>query len=237
MAKQGEKDYLRNIGEGALQHALNKPFSDPDCGALLMEIGAVMALLPPPPGKLLDLGCGTGWTSRFFARRGYTATGQDISPDAVRHATERAQAEGLDNLCFVESDYEALAFVEAFDCAVFFSSLHHATDEAAAMRAVYRALRPGGVCVTSEPGYGHAASAESRQAARDYGVTEKDMPPALIRRLGRAAGFREFAVYPHADALQKALYAPGPVRMGPGLIRGARTWAFARRNGIVWMRK
>ena len=237
MAKQGEKDYLKNIGEGALQHALNKPYSDPDCGALLMEIGAVMALLPAPPGDLLDLGCGTGWTSRFFARRGYTVTGQDISPDAVRHSTERAQADGLTELHFIESDYESLAFVEMFDCAVFFSSLHHATDEAAAIRAVYRALRPGGVCVTSEPGHGHAASPESQQAARDYGVTEKDMPPALIRRLGREAGFREFAVYPHADALQKALYAPGPVRMGSGLIRGTKAWAFARRNGIVWMRK
>ncbi len=241
MAKQGEIDYLKNIGEGARGHAVNKPFSDPECGALLMEIGAVMALLPPPPATLLDLGCGTGWTSCFLARRGYDVTGQDISADAVRHAAEKARREGIENVRFLESDYESLDFDGAFDCAVFFSSLHHAEDEAAAMGAVYRALKPGGVCVTSEPGCGHSATPESVQAVKEYGVTEKDMPPGAVIALGRAVGFTDFAVFPHAEALQKALYTAGKVRMGLGFFRNSeaalRALFLKRRNGIVRMCK
>ena len=79
MAKQGEIDYLKNIGQDGIQHAVHKPFSDPECGKYLSELGAVFTLLPPPPARLLDIGCGTGWTSRFFARRGYEVVGIDMA--------------------------------------------------------------------------------------------------------------------------------------------------------------
>ena len=69
MAKNGEIDYLKNLGEEGINHALNKPFSDTDCvGNILIQIGTVIGLLPPAPKNLLDLGCGTGWTSCFFRK-------------------------------------------------------------------------------------------------------------------------------------------------------------------------
>src|SRR5262245_39004338 len=94
MGKQGEIDYLRNLSEPEVRHAKHKPFSDTGCGAYLMEIGAVMSLLPVPPARLLDVGCGTGWTSRFFAHRGYDVVGLDIAPDMVDHAEELRVREG-----------------------------------------------------------------------------------------------------------------------------------------------
>ena len=51
-----------------------------------------------------------------------------------------------------------MPFVEDFDAAFFFDSLHHSVDEEAALRMVCRVLRPNGVCITSEPGDGHARS-------------------------------------------------------------------------------
>src|SRR5882724_7528324 len=129
MAKQGEIDYLKNIGEAGVRHAINKPFSDAECDRFLMEIGLVLSLLPPPPCRLLDVGCGTGWTSVFFARRGYDVVGVDISPDMIGHARERPDARALPQLQFLVSDYEDLRFTEEFDCAVFFDALHHAVDE------------------------------------------------------------------------------------------------------------
>lgn len=66
MSKKGEIDFLKKIGEDRVHHAVKKPFSDPDCGRYLIEIGIIRTLLPQPPKKLLDLGCGTGWTSIFL---------------------------------------------------------------------------------------------------------------------------------------------------------------------------
>jgi len=197
MAKLGEINYLRNLGDEGIHHAINKPFSDPACHVYLAQIGAVMSLLPPPPARLLDLGCGTGWTSVFFAKRGYEVAGVDIAPDMIEQANLLKEKEGLDNLTFAVCDYEELRYSECFDCAVFYDSLHHAVDEALAVRKAYQALRPGGICVANEPGKGHATSPEAMRAVERFGVTEKEMPPSRIIELAREAGFRQSYVFPH----------------------------------------
>lgn len=201
MAKQGEIDYLKNAGEAGLSHAMAKPFSDDGCAQMLIDIGIVMHLLPPPPARLLDLGCGTGWTSVFFARRGYEVTGQDIAPDMIAAATALRDRHGLANLRLIESDYESLAFESEFDCAVFFDSLHHAVDEEAALRSAFRALRPGGVLVTHEPGEGHTKSPATQAAVARYGVTEKDMPPRHIVALARSIGFSGSRILVNSERL------------------------------------
>jgi ubiquinone/menaquinone biosynthesis C-methylase UbiE len=209
MAKSGEIAYLNNLGEAGVWHSVHKPFSDSNCADYLAQFGAILNLLPPPPARLLDLGCGTGWTSLFFARRGYQVVGVDISPDMIRHAGDCGIEAGLDNLDFVVGDYEELDFAGEFDAAVFYDSLHHAVDEEAALRAAYRALKPGGICVTSEPGEGHHESVAAREAVLRFNVTEKDMPPHHIIALGRRVGFRGFHVYPHAIYVHSYLYRQG----------------------------
>jgi len=196
VVKQGEIDYLKNIGEDDARLAYDKPFSYPACSKNLVDLGIIMALLPPPPARLLDLGCGTGWTSAFFARRGYRVTGQDIAPDMIEFSERNRARYEAQNLDFVLSDYESLEFGDPFDCAVFYDSLHHAVDERAALQSAYRALRPGGVLITHEPGQGHSLSPEARSAAERYGVTEKDMPPAHIRDLCREIGYSTFEFLP-----------------------------------------
>jgi len=65
MPKAGELTYLQKLGPAGRQHALDKPFSDSLCWRYLIDIGAILSLLPPPPARLLDLGAGSGWTSVF----------------------------------------------------------------------------------------------------------------------------------------------------------------------------
>jgi SAM-dependent methyltransferase len=110
----------------------------------------------------------------------------------IRFAERNRDRYEAQNLDFVVSDYESLNFAEPFDCAVFYDSLHHAVDERAALAGVYRALRPGGVLITHEPGAGHSTSEESIRAMELYGVTEKDLPPAHIRDLCAEIGFAKF---------------------------------------------
>jgi SAM-dependent methyltransferase len=196
VTKSGEIQYLQNLDEAGRWHAANKPFSDAQCHELLEDISASLALLPPPPGRLLDLGCGTGWTSSFFASRGYDVVGLDIASDMIAVANRVRDQAGLSNLTYLERDYEQLDYHEEFDIAVFFDSLHHAADEAMTLRRAFEALKPGGMCVTHEPGAGHGSTAVAREAVKKYDVTEKEMHPRKVIALGREAGFREFFVFP-----------------------------------------
>ena len=59
------------------------------------------------PGRALDLGCGTGRNARYLARRGWGATGVDMSGEALRVAAEKATADQLEVL-FVRGDVTRL---------------------------------------------------------------------------------------------------------------------------------
>jgi len=206
MTKQGEKEYLKNLGEDGIEHSINKPFSDDNCGGYLAEISAIMTLLPKSPAKLLDLECGAGWTSCFFAKAGYNVLGQDISGDMIDCANINKNKEQLKNLSFVVSDYENMDFDNEFDCAVFFDSLHHAMDENKALTKAYQALKFGGICIASEPGLGHKNNLIAKNAVKKYNVTEKSMSPAHIIKIGKEVGFKKFAIYPHAKSLNDIIY-------------------------------
>ena len=193
MPKLGEINYLKSAGADGIDHARNKPFSDSSCGRYLGDLGLVMALLPSPPARILDLGVGSGWTTAFLARRGYEMVGRDICPDMIALADENLDKTCVESPRFEVGDYESMAYRDEFDAVLFHDSLHHAENEHAALSATYDALQPGGICVTVEPGEGHAKV--SRAAAKQFGVTEKDMPPHHIIAIGRALGFRQFRVY------------------------------------------
>jgi SAM-dependent methyltransferase len=196
MPKLGEINYLQSIGAGGIEHALNKPFADEWCGRYLADLGLVMQLLPSPPARVLDLGVGPGWTTAFLARRGYDVIGRDICPDMIELAEQNRDRYDAHTAAFEVGDYESMPYRGEFDAALYYDALHHAEDERAALAATYAALKPGGVCVTVEPGEGHAAA--SAEIAARLGVTEKDMPPHHIIAIGRSVGFRQFRVYARA---------------------------------------
>lgn len=243
MPTQGEFEYFKNIGEAGMDHASNKPWSDEHCGLLLMELGAIMGLLPSK-GKLLDLGCGTGWTSVLFAKRGYEVTGQELVPEAIEAAKKLKDENGLQNLEFIECDFESLPFNKEFDIAVFFDCLHHSLDEVKALEGVYRSLKPGGICITSEPGVGHARS--SKEVMAKYGVTERDMNPGKIIRAAKKVGFTSWSVHPHSSHLYLSLYRSreggrvSKILKLPGMRTLAAIFSLAiykHLSGIVVLRK
>jgi SAM-dependent methyltransferase len=50
----------------------------------------LLSLVPPPPARVADLGCGTGTLSLVLAEEGYAVDGIDFSPEMVRRATAKA---------------------------------------------------------------------------------------------------------------------------------------------------
>ncbi|HEX6699630.1 MAG TPA: methyltransferase domain-containing protein [Gaiellaceae bacterium] len=111
-------------------------FADGDSGRSARAI--VLRLLGPGPGKLLDLGCGTGAHTAAFVEAGWDATGVDVSEDQLRLALARG-------LHVVRADAAALPFNDAtFDAAVSIFTHTDMDDFAGAVRETARVLRPGG---------------------------------------------------------------------------------------------
>jgi SAM-dependent methyltransferase len=99
------------------------------------------------PCRIVDLGCGAGNYSVWLAERGFEVTGIDISPQAIRHATELAGRKGV-TCRFVAADL--LGSLEeyhgSFDLALDWEVLHHIfpKDRARYVRNIYDMLGPGG---------------------------------------------------------------------------------------------
>src|SRR5262245_62686061 len=70
---------------------------------------------------VLDIGCGTGQTTRQAARtaRAGSALGVDVRAPAIERARELARAEGLRNVTFERADAQVYRFAEErFDVAI-----------------------------------------------------------------------------------------------------------------------
>jgi SAM-dependent methyltransferase len=166
----------------------------------------------------------------MLAKSGYEVVGQDVNAEAIDLARANPMFSNLPSQpTFLVADYENLPFAGEFDAVVFFDSLHHAIDMAAALRRVFRALTPGGIMIASEPGFGHAKQA--REVMREFAVTDQDAPPSRTIALGRAAGFAQARIYPHAELLGPALYQPASA-FGR-ILRLLHHTLLARRNGIT----
>ncbi len=232
--KAGEKAYYRRLGADGVAHARGKPFSDAECGKYLVDMGALLSMLEPAPRRVLDLGCGTGWTSLFMARAGYAVTGVDLAEDAVAVARELAREEGVTTVSFVAADYESFTAEGEYDYVLFYDALHHAEDERAALATAYRALKPGGVVFAFEPGAGHHRSAGAQKAVATYGVHEKDMPPRKVWKLGRALGFRRALFLPLPRQIGASLYRRDYLRQSSaGALWIERLWGYARALGRI----
>jgi SAM-dependent methyltransferase len=96
---------------------------------------------------VLDVGCGTGHTTREAARiaAAGSATGIDASARMIDRARELTEAEGLRNITFVHADAQAHRFPpERFDAAISRFGTMFFDDSLAAFANIARALRPAG---------------------------------------------------------------------------------------------
>ena len=103
---------------------------------------------PPPPGRALDLGCGTGTNPLFLAGRGWEVVGVDFSSVAIEAAELKLEASGAPGVSFLRADVTQLAgsglhgpFDFVLDIGCFHSVPLAGRD--AYVREVSRVARPG----------------------------------------------------------------------------------------------
>jgi len=96
---------------------------------------------------VLDIGCGTGQTTRDAARlaRAGSALGVDTSAAAIERAHHLARAQRLHNVSFEHADAQVHRFArERFDLAISRFGTMFFADPVAAFANIGRALRPAG---------------------------------------------------------------------------------------------
>ena len=143
-----------------------------------------------PGASVIDVGCGSGWTTLFLAEAGFEALGYDLAPANVELARGRAARWGS-SARFEVADMDALPGGPPADAALIFDALHHTAGQAAALRGVHDRLKPGGWLLLGEPTWLHRLSPEARRVRRERGWLERGLTLHGLRRDLRAGGFGE----------------------------------------------
>lgn len=217
-------------------------------------VGAAALAAAPPPGRVLDVGCGTG---RVLAEldHGYERLGVDADPMAIEHARSRAD----DGVRFELGDVLGLPCADDWaDVVVCLDVLTDdgVADPVAAVRELRRTLRPGGLALIQVPAHpwlrsGHDVGARiARRHDREglAGLLEEGdlrvermthrvtavFPVAVVTRLARR-GRTQSDVGPVAGPANRTVLAIGRaenrlVLRGRDLPFGLSLFAWARRS-------
>lgn len=98
------------------------------------------------PGRLLDVGCGTGLFLAVARRRGWQTFGVDECADALRHARDHF------DLDVRQGSFETLGLEgKTFDAVTMWDIIEHARAPIELLRTVRTHLAPGGVVGISTP--------------------------------------------------------------------------------------
>jgi 2-polyprenyl-3-methyl-5-hydroxy-6-metoxy-1,4-benzoquinol methylase len=165
----------------------------------------------PAGSRLLDVGCGSGWMSEYFARLGYEVKGIDISPALIEMSRDRVARVPYDvdhettlRCSFAVHDIESAPLAETFDAVLCYDSLHHFEDEAAVMRHLAAMLPVGGVLFILEgerPPAGSATEEELFGVMSEYGTLESPFDYGHLRQILDEHGLAVIGDYASVNGL------------------------------------
>ncbi len=94
-----------------------------DTGVIPPEIVEIVEDCNLVPGSLLDVGCGSGTQSVYFAKHGFDVTGIDVASIAVLKARRKAFKNRVD-VRFINKDFTKSDFKTKFDTVLDVGCLH-----------------------------------------------------------------------------------------------------------------
>jgi SAM-dependent methyltransferase len=185
---EAAEDYYRQADAA---HVANKPFSEPETFAKrLIDAGILVDALRLRPGDVvLELGAGACWFSHFLNRFGCRTIAVDVSPTALAMGRARFEQDPQTQWSlqpeFLVYDGATLPVADAtVDAVVLYDTYHHLPNPRDVLRELRRVLRDGGAVAMSEPGRGHARSAQSLLESGTTGVLEREL---IIEEIGADA--------------------------------------------------
>lgn len=105
-----------------------------------------------PTDAVFEFGCGTGTSALKLAPSVARYVASDISPEMIKIAREKAEAEHVRNAAFNVATLEDAPWPDAsFDAVLGFNILHLVPSREAALRGVRRLLKPGGLFISKTP--------------------------------------------------------------------------------------
>ena len=194
----------------------NRPWYEKELGPALAGVPAVHDSLGVPGCRVLDVGCGAGWSSIALARAYPSATvlGVDIDQPSVDLALANARDAGVaERVRFVCQDAASLP-QGTVDVAFAFECVHDMPRPVEVLDAVRRTLAPGGSLIVMDEAVADAFAPDGNDLERImYGFslfvclpdglsspssvgTGTVMRPATLQGYGEAAGFGAFEVLP-----------------------------------------
>ncbi|MGY1615452.1 class I SAM-dependent methyltransferase [Geodermatophilus sp. SYSU D00691] len=155
-----------------------------------------------PGDRVLDVGCGTGSTTREAGRRAVSGAVLGVDLSAAMLAVARRAAADLPHVAFLQADAQVHPFDEgSFDVAVSRTGAMFFADPVAAFANIGRALRPGGRLVllvwqAVARNEWFRALTGALAAGREFPAPPPDAPhpfslsdPARVHAVLTAAGF------------------------------------------------
>jgi ubiquinone/menaquinone biosynthesis C-methylase UbiE len=135
----------------ACGRAFDRFNSTSDSFSEMIERPAIDRLVGDVAGKrVLDLGCGAGPYSIWFAERGAHVSGLDLSATMISLAGQKAIERGLQLDLQVADIREPLPFTDAeFDLVFTATALHYVEDVASLFREVARVIKRDGRLIAS----------------------------------------------------------------------------------------
>jgi SAM-dependent methyltransferase len=144
----------------------------------------------PAGAAIIDVGCGSGWTSLFLAEAGYRVLGYDLVPANIELARRRA-AMWHSRARFKVADMEDLPAGDPADAALLFDALHHSAEQRKALTSIASRLKPGAWLLLGEASWLHRYSGEARKVHKERGWLERGVDLSGLKADLGAAGFGE----------------------------------------------
>lgn len=137
-AEEAARYFAAHAGEWDKLRSLHVPVARVDA-AILRALG------DRAPGRLVDLGSGTGTMLRLFADKASHMIGIDRSPEMLRYARAMLAEEGIDNAELRQGDIVGLDLPSgSADTVILHQVLHYAQHPAAFIGEAARLLAPDG---------------------------------------------------------------------------------------------